>query len=151
MRKWKAFMKPEDRTSTGEPKPTLKDSVVLLEEELALARARIKELEEEVSLLREREKQREAGKKAKVLAWKATRTWDNRETFRAEVGRGCYDIYPATSGGKSRYYVLRHFVAGKERSIGPVKIKDVDEAKALAQRDHEEGGADEAEHPIDAI
>ena len=34
LRKWKAFMKPEPRDAHGEPKPTLRDSVVNLSEEV---------------------------------------------------------------------------------------------------------------------
>jgi hypothetical protein len=45
LRKWKAFMKPEPREEDGEPKPTLRDSVVNLSEENAALKAHIAELE----------------------------------------------------------------------------------------------------------
>jgi hypothetical protein len=45
VRKWKAFMKPEERTATGDPKPTLRDSVANLSEEITAKDRRIAELE----------------------------------------------------------------------------------------------------------
>jgi hypothetical protein len=52
LRKWKAFMRPEPRTEDGQPRPTLRDSVVNLSEEvsakdreIAALRAHIEELE----------------------------------------------------------------------------------------------------------
>jgi hypothetical protein len=52
LRKWKAFMKPEPRDAHGEPKPTLRDSVVNLSEEIttkdreiAVLKAHIADLE----------------------------------------------------------------------------------------------------------
>jgi hypothetical protein len=51
LRRWKAFISPEPRTETGEPKPTLRDSVANLSEEVAAKDRRIVELESHVAEL----------------------------------------------------------------------------------------------------
>ena len=51
LRKWKAYMAPEPRTETGEPKPTLRDSVVNLSEQLAAKDREISELKDHIAEL----------------------------------------------------------------------------------------------------
>ncbi len=51
LRKWKAFMKPEPRDKSGEPKPTLRDSVVNLSEEAAAKDRKIADLESHIEEL----------------------------------------------------------------------------------------------------
>jgi hypothetical protein len=43
--KWKAFMKPEPRAESGEPKPTLRDSVANLSEEVVAKDREIESLQ----------------------------------------------------------------------------------------------------------
>lgn len=51
LRKWKAFMKPEPRTATGEPKPSLRDSVANLSEEVTAKDREIADLKEHIAEL----------------------------------------------------------------------------------------------------
>jgi hypothetical protein len=64
LRKWKAFMKPEPRTEAGEPKPTLRDSVVNLSEENEALKREVSGLKEHVAEL---EATRGAGGRHDVL------------------------------------------------------------------------------------
>ena len=51
LRKWKAFMKPEPRDEHGEPKPTLRDSVVNLSEEVTAKDREIADLKSHIEEL----------------------------------------------------------------------------------------------------
>jgi hypothetical protein len=51
LRKWKAHMAPEERTETGEPKPTLRDSIVNLSEEVTAKDREIADLKTHIAEL----------------------------------------------------------------------------------------------------
>jgi hypothetical protein len=81
---------------------------------------------------------------AKALVWKPSRKpdRDGHKHYQAQTAAGCYSVAAEYQPGKGFIgYRVTQSVADKRRVIA-ISIT-VDEGKALAQRDYEQGDADE--------
>src|SRR5262249_46140969 len=81
---------------------------------------------------------------AKALVWKQSRKpdWNGHKHYQAKTAAGCYSVAAEYQPGKGFIgYRVTQSVADKRRVIA--SSITVDEGKALAQRDYEQGGADE--------
>jgi hypothetical protein len=81
---------------------------------------------------------------AKALVWKQSRKPDpdGHKHYQAKTAAGCYSVAAEYQPGKGFIgYRVTQSVADKRRVIA--SSITVDEGKALAQRDYEQGDADE--------
>ena len=81
---------------------------------------------------------------AKALVWKQSRKpdWNGHKHYQAKTAAGCYSVAAEYQPGKGFIgYRVTQSVADKRRVIA--SSITVDEGKALAQRDYEQGDADE--------
>ena len=81
---------------------------------------------------------------AKALVWKQSRKpdWNGHKHYQAKTAAGCYSVAAEYQPGKGFIgYRVTQSVADKRRVIA--SSITVDEGKALAQRDYEQGDADD--------